>query len=107
MDAWNVPVATVVVCVVIPYIVNLCKNQNWSANVKRWLAIAFSLVGGIAVGFISGAPTPETFVTWILAIVGGVQVAYAAFKTIGVTSGWLDALEGVGAKTDTTSGVTD
>lgn len=101
MATWIAPVATIVVCVVIPYVVNLCKNQTWSSNVKRWLAIAFSIIGGLAVGFISGAPTPETFVTWVLAVIGGVQIAYAAFKSVGVTSGWLDALEGVGSKTDT------
>lgn len=101
MTNWIAPIATVIVCVVIPYAVNLCKNQSWNANTKRWLAIAFSIIGGLAVGCISGAPTPETFVTWVLAVIGGVQVAYAAFKSVGVTSGWLDALEGVGSKSDT------
>lgn len=96
---WIAPVATVIVCVILPYVVNLVKKNQWSENVKRWLAIGMSIVVGICAGVIAGAPTPETFLSWVLTIVGGTQVAYAAFKSIGVTSGWLDALEGVGSKT--------
>lgn len=98
MNEWIAPVATLVICVVLPYIVNLLKKEQWSANVKRWVALVVSLAVGAAAGVIAGAPTPETLVTWILSVVGGVQVAYAAFKSIGITSGWLDALEGVGSK---------
>lgn len=100
MTDWTIPVATLIVIVVIPYVVNLCKQPTWDANVKRWLAIGLSLIGGVAIALISGVPTPETLVTWVLAVVGGVQISYSAFKAIGVTSGWLDALEGVGTKTD-------
>lgn len=97
---WIVPIATLVLCVVLPYVVNLCKKTEWSANLKRWLAIAFSIIGGVATAVLSGVPTPETLVTWSLAVIGGTQIAYAAFKSIGVTSGWLDALEGVGSKSE-------
>lgn len=96
---WIVPIATLIVCVVLPYVVNLCKKTQWSTNTKRWIAIALSLIVGIATAVISGAPTPETLVTWVLAVIGGTQVAYSAFKSIGVTSGWLDALEGIGSDT--------
>ena len=99
MNDWIVPSATLILCVVIPYVVNLCKKSEWSTNAKRWLAIGFSLVAGVATALLSGMPTPETLVAWTLAVIGGVQVAYAAFKAIGVTSGWLDALEGVGSET--------
>lgn len=95
---WIVPVATIIVCVVLPYVVNVLKKSTWSANMKRWIAIIVSLVVGVAVGIISGAPTPETLVTWVLSVIGGTQIAYAAFKSIGITSGWLDALEGIGVK---------
>lgn len=95
---WIIPMATLVLCVVLPYVVNLCKNTNWSANTKRWMTITFSLAAGVATAFLSGMPTPETLITWTLAVVGGVQVAYAAFKSIGITSTWLDAMEGVGVK---------
>ena len=36
------------------------------------------------------------WVTAIFACVGGVQVAYAAFKAVGVTDKWLDALLAMG-----------
>lgn len=100
MKDWIMPIATLIICVVLPYVVNLCKKTQWSKNVKRWLAIVLSLIVGVATGVISGIPTPETLVTWVLAVIGGTQVAYSAFKSIGVTSGWLDALEGVGSKTE-------
>lgn len=99
---WVVPIATIVICVILPYVVNLIKKANWSTNTKRWIAIVISLIVGIATGVIQGLPTPETFVAWVLAVIGGVQVAYSLFASIGVTSNWLDALEGIGSKTDTT-----
>lgn len=93
-------IATIVLVVVLPYIVNLCKNDYWDANTKRWFAIAFSVLAGVATGLISGLPTDETLVMWTLAVIGGTQTAYALFKSVGVTSGWLDALEGIGSKTE-------
>lgn len=97
---WIAPIATLIICVVLPYVVNLCKKAEWSANVKRWLAIGLSIIVGVATGLLAGVPTPETLVTWVLAVIGGTQIAYAAFKAIGVTSGWLDALEGIGSKNE-------
>lgn len=94
---WMVPIATLILVVVLPYVVNLVKQDTWSKGVKRWVALIFSMVAGIATGLISGVPTPETFITWALAVVGGVQIAYTAFKANGITSGWLDALEGIGS----------
>lgn len=90
-------IATLVLIVVLPYVVNLCKSSTWDGNVKRWVAIAISAVAGLATGLLAGVPTSETLVTWVLAVIGGTQTAYALFKAIGVTSGWLDALEGVGS----------
>lgn len=101
MPDWLVPVCTLIVVVVLPYVVNLLKKSSWSTNTKRWIAIVLSLAVGIATGLIAGLPTAETLVTWVLAVIGGTQVAYSAFKAIGVTSNWLDALEGVGVKDDT------
>lgn len=101
MNEWITPIATLIICVVLPYVVNLCKKAQWSKNVKSWFALGISLLVGVATGIISGVPTPATFVTWVLAVIGGVQVAYAAFKTIGVTSGWLEALEGIGSSDKT------
>lgn len=97
---WIAPVATLIIVVVLPYVVNLCKKATWSTNAKRWIAIVLSLLVGIATGLLAGLPTAETFVTWVLAVIGGTQIAYSAFKSIGITSNWLDALEGVGNKND-------
>ena len=45
----------------------------------------------------NGAPAdPGAWVTSIFACVGGVQVAYAAFKSVGITDKWLDALLALG-----------
>lgn len=98
MSDWFVPSAMVVLIVAIPYVVNLCKKSEWSSDTKRWLSIGCSIVAGFATAFLSGAPTPETLVTWVLAVVGGVQISYTAFKSIGITSNWLDALEGIGSQ---------
>lgn len=103
MNTWITAIATLVICVVLPYVVNLCKKTQWSTNTKRWLAIGLSLLVGAATGIISGIPTPETLVTWVLAVIGGTQVAYSAFKSIGITSNWLDALEDIGSKDSTTA----
>lgn len=100
MNEWITQVATLIICVVLPYVVNLCKNTAWSKTAKRWIAIVVSVIVGVATGIISGIPTPDMFVTWILAVIGGTQIAYAAFKSIGITSNWLDALDGVGNKTE-------
>lgn len=102
MNEWITAIATIIICVVLPFVVNLCKKAEWSTNVKRWLAIGISVVVGIATGLISGPPTAETLVTWVLAVIGGTQLAYSAFKSIGITSNWLDALEGIGSNTDKT-----
>ena len=79
------PIATLIVCVVLPYVVNLCKKAEWSTNVKRWLAIGLSLIVGEATGIISVTPTPEILETWVLAVIGDTQIAYSAFNSIGVT----------------------
>lgn len=93
---WLPAIGGVITSLVIPFVVNLCATGSCSGTVKRVLAIVFSLLGGVALAFTTGAPTPETFVVWCLAVLGGVQTAYTAFKAVGVTSGALDALLNVG-----------
>lgn len=95
---WIQPIAGLVICVILPYIVNLCKKTQWTTNTKRWIAIVVCAVIGVCAGVIAGPPTPETLGTWAFAIIGGTQMAYALFKAIGVTSNWLDALEGIGSE---------
>lgn len=93
---WVTPIATLVIMIVLPFFVNLCTTEAVSSNAKRWIVIIVSVIVGLATGITAGMPTPETLVTWVLAVIGGVQVAYSAFKAIGITNTWLDALQGVG-----------
>lgn len=86
-------VAAIVVVVVLPFLVNAIKTKAMSGNVARWVAIIASIVGGVIVGFVGGMPTtPEAWLTTVFAVVGGVQVAYSAFKSVGITNAWLEAL---------------
>ena len=97
---WIQPIAALILAVAIPFAVNVCTTEATSSTAKRWIAVVASLVAGIATAFISGVPTPETLVTWALAVVGGVQTAYTAFKSVGVTNEWLEALKGIGNKNE-------
>lgn len=91
--------AAIVAVIVIPFLTNAIKTKAMSGNVARWMAIIVSIIGGIIVGLVGGVPTtPEAWLTTIFAIVGGVQVAYSAFKSVGVTNAWLDALLNVNTK---------
>lgn len=88
---------TVLTVLVVPYIVQTIKSKAMSGNMARWTAIAVSALCGALTAMADGMPTdPSAWVTSIFACVGGVQVAYAAFKTVGVTDKWLDALLALG-----------
>ena len=86
-------VAAIVAMVVIPFLVNAIKTNAMTGNVARWVAMIVSVIGGIIVGLIGGVPTtPEAWLTTVFAIVGGVQFAYSAFRSVGITNAWLEAL---------------
>lgn len=86
-------VAAIVAVVIIPFLVNAIKTNAMTGNVARWVAVIVSVIGGIIVGLIGGMPTtPEAWLTTVFAIVGGVQFAYSAFKSVGITNAWLEAL---------------
>lgn len=86
-------VAAIVAVVIIPFLVNAIKTNAMTGSVARWVAIIVSVIGGIIVGLIGGVPTtPEAWLTTVFAIVGGVQFAYSAFKSVGITNAWLEAL---------------
>lgn len=86
-------VAAIVAVVIIPFLVNAIKTNAMTGNVARWVAMIVSVIGGIIVGLIGGMPTtPEAWLTTVFAIVGGVQFAYSAFKSVGITNAWLEAL---------------
>lgn len=90
-------ICLIVTSLVVPYVVALIRNSTISGNVARWVAIGVSIVAGIAAGLIGGIPsTVGAWVTCVFASIGGVQTAYALFKSVGVTSGWLDALMELG-----------
>ena len=88
---------TVLTVLVVPYIVQAIKTKAMTGNAARWTAIAVSALCGALTAMANGMPAdPGAWVTSIFACVGGVQVAYAAFKTVGVTDKWLDALLALG-----------
>lgn len=86
-------IALLTSALVVPYVVQLIKQQAITGNAARWVAIGVSLIAGICAGFVGGVPETATeWITCIFAAIGGVQVAYAAYKSVGITSRWLDAL---------------
>lgn len=91
-------IATLVSALLIPWLVQLIKTKTMSSEVARWVALAVSLVAGVLTGLAAGIPaTAGDWVTCVLAVVGGIQVAYSAFKAVGVTNAWLDALLNIGS----------
>lgn len=87
----------VISSVILPFIIQAIKSEAMGGNAARWLAIAASALFGALTAMANGIPTdPGAWVTAIFACVGGVQVAYAAFKAVGVTNKWLDALLAMG-----------
>lgn len=88
---------TVCTVLVVPYIVQAIKTKAMTGSVARWTAIAVSAGCGALTAMAGGVPTdPSAWVTSIFSCVGGVQVAYAAFKSVGITDKWLDALLALG-----------
>lgn len=101
-------IALVVTALVVPYVVALIRNEAITGNRARWLAVAVSALAGIVAGLVGGVPaTPGDLVACIFAAVGGTQVAYTAFRSVGVTSKWLTALMEVGTKDSVKPGGTD
>lgn len=89
-------IALIVTALVVPYVVQLIKQQAITGNGARWLAIGVAILAGICAGFVGGVPeTAAGWITCIFAAIGGVQVAYAAYKSVGITSKWLDALASI------------
>ncbi len=87
-------IALIVTALVVPYVVQLIKTEAMTGNAARWLAIGVSLVAGVVCALVGGIPTtPLEWVTCIVTAIGAVQLAYAAFKAVGITSNWLDSLQ--------------
>ena len=81
--------AAIVLSLVVPFAVQLIKTEAMTGKAARVLALACSLLAGIVTA------DPGAWVTCAFAVVGGVQAAYTLFKSVGITSKWLDALLGV------------
>lgn len=88
--------AAIVLSLVVPFAVQLIKTEAMTGTAARVLALACSLLAGVVTGLVGGVPAdPGAWVTCAFAVVGEVQAAYTLFKSVGITSKWLDALLGV------------
>ena len=76
-------IAAIVLSFAVPFAVQLIKTEAMTGKAARILAL-----GGVPAD-------PGAWVTCAFAVVGGVQAAYTLFKSVGITSKWLDALLGV------------
>jgi len=84
--------------VVTPLIVAIIASARWSSQAKGLLAMAASIVIGVATAYASHLLTTANVVGSILAAYGAAQVVYTAlFKPLGITS-WI--LDNLGAKGD-------
>lgn len=97
--SWTVAIAGLVSAFVLPFAIALIKRNQWSENIKRWVAIIVTVLVGIAAGVLFGVPTSETLAVFVAAVYGAMNVAYALFKSIGITVSWLDALSDLGSAT--------
>jgi SNF family Na+-dependent transporter len=97
---WILAVAGLISAVILPFIIALIQKYEWSTHTKRLIAIITTIVVGMAAAVATGMPTPETLVTFILAVIGAMNLAYALFKKLGITVKWLDALTELGSKTE-------
>ncbi|MEE8666826.1 MAG: hypothetical protein SOI13_01680 [Bifidobacterium mongoliense] len=93
-------IAAIVSAILVPFLVQAIKTHAMGATTARFVSILVSLLAGVVTGFVGGLPAdPGAWLTTIFAVVGGVQTAYAAFRAVGVTSRWLDALLNLGSVT--------
>lgn len=89
-------IALLVTALIVPFVVQLIRHEALTGRAAFWVATCVSVLAGLVSGFIGGIPANAVaWVTCIFAAVGGVQVAYAAFRGIGITNKWLDALADV------------
>lgn len=92
-------IALLISVIVVPYVVQLIKSNTITGKAANWLAIGISLIAGVVSALVGGVPTSiGEWVTCILATIGGVQVTYAIFKSVGITNKWLEALASINAK---------
>lgn len=86
----------VLIGIVTPLLVAIVTTLKTSATVKGLLALAFSVVIGVATCYSQGLLSTADILGSVLAAYGAAQVAYVVvFKPAGITS-WL--LENLGRK---------
>lgn len=89
-------ISILVVSLILPFAVQLIKHGAITGKAAAWVAIILSVFAGVAVGLANGLPVDmHDWAAWLIIIfaaIGGTQSAYTAFKSVGFTSKWLDAL---------------
>lgn len=70
-------IITTVAAVAAPFVTAVLQREHWSSNVKRWVAIAVSLV---LAGIVVGVTRPTGIDVWTVLgmVLGGSTVVYAA-----------------------------
>ena len=82
--SWIELIGLLITALIVPYVVQLIKTEAITGNKARWIAVGISIAAGVVVAFIGGIPdTPTAWITCILAAIGAVQMAYAAYKAEG------------------------
>lgn len=86
-------ISTVLTVLVIPWVVQLIKTEALGGRAAQWLSLGITVLFGMMAGLLTGIPeTAAGWMTFLFATVGGVQVAYTTFKSVGITNKWLEAL---------------
>lgn len=84
----------------LPFAVAVIARCDWSGEAKSWTAFGLSVALGVLAPFIAGlAFVPANIVAIATAAFTVCTLAYAAFKRVGITSKWLDALLEIGSLT--------
>lgn len=100
LQAWVPALQILVVSVILPFVIAFFKRCEWNTDVKRWFAYGISAIVAVLVVLAAWPINPETLVPTVLGCVGGVQVVHLAFKSIGITSNLLEALDEVGGSNE-------
>ena len=91
---------------VLPYLVQFAASRSWPSAWKLAFAIAVSALFGVLGALVaSGMPSAAVLTVWMGAVILGTQVTFRAFKAIGVTSSWLDALLALGSEVVSSSAI--
>lgn len=100
---WIEMIGLLITGIIVPYVVQLIKTEAITGSKARLLTTVISIAAGLVVFFAAGVPhTPYDLIVCLFAAGGAVQFAYSAFKAVGVTNEWLEALGAINAKAQDT-----